>query len=172
MRCKSSIHAKSMREYAAPHGPPAIRTCTYATHSFSKGMDVLLLLFCTMLAWFLREMRMREGASRQGSPSTCMGIDLYVKRVTSRHWCNLSPWPPTWRAACKKKTNKNPQTNNTPSREKERDLRTEIAEAVNESKMLLCWQHPLHNTPYLHYSKRAQWKCVFTPNCQAILKIS
>lgn len=78
------------------------RTCTYPTHSFSRGMDVLLLLFCTMLAWFLNEIRMSEGAKRQGSPSTCMGIDLYVKSVTSRHWCSLSPWPPTWRAAWKR----------------------------------------------------------------------
>ncbi|KAG9352152.1 hypothetical protein JZ751_020565 [Albula glossodonta] len=45
-------------------------------HSFRSGMEVLLLVFCTMLAWFLREMRITEGASLQGSPSTCMGMDL------------------------------------------------------------------------------------------------
>lgn len=80
-------------------GLPPLGHATYPTHSFNKGMDVLLLLFCTMLAWFLKEIRMSEGANRHGSPSTCMGIDLYVKSVTSRHWCNLSPWPPTCRAA-------------------------------------------------------------------------
>lgn len=46
------------------------------THSLSKGMDVLLLLFWTMLAWFRKEMRIIAGASLQGSPSTCMGMDL------------------------------------------------------------------------------------------------
>ena len=46
------------------------------THSLSKGMDVLLLLFCTMLAWFLNEIRIIAGANLQGSPSTCMGMDL------------------------------------------------------------------------------------------------
>lgn len=72
------------------------------THSLSRGMDVLLLLFWTMLAWFLKEMRIMAGANRQGSPSTCMGMDLYVSSMTSRHWCSLSPWPPTCRAACKR----------------------------------------------------------------------
>ncbi len=65
------------------------------THSLSSGIDVRLLVFCTMLAWFLREMWITDGASLQGSPSTCMGIDLKVVRVTSRHWFNRSPWPPT-----------------------------------------------------------------------------
>lgn len=46
------------------------------THSLSKGMDVLLLLFCTMLAWFLKDIRIMAGANLQGSPSTCMGMDL------------------------------------------------------------------------------------------------
>jgi hypothetical protein len=46
------------------------------THSLSKGMEVLLLLFCTMLAWFLKEIRIIAGANLQGSPSTCMGMDL------------------------------------------------------------------------------------------------
>lgn len=151
-KCAASpVHAKSMTEYAAPHGPP-VRTCTYATHSFSKGIDVLLLLFCTMLAWFLREIRMREGANRQGSPSTCMGIDLYVKSVTSRHWCSLSPWPPTCRAACKTQTKNH---KGTAHHARKRNLRTELAEAASLSKMQLCWQHPLRSTPYLSYSKKA-----------------
>lgn len=46
------------------------------THSLSCGIEVFLLAFCTMLAWFLREIRMVEGASLHGSPSTCMGMDL------------------------------------------------------------------------------------------------
>lgn len=46
------------------------------THSLSKGMDVLLLLFYTMLAWFLKEIRIIAGANLQGSPSTCMGMGL------------------------------------------------------------------------------------------------
>lgn len=57
------------------------------------------MLFCTMLAWFLSEMRRVEGARRHGSPSTCTGTVLKVVRVTSLHWCSLSPWPPTCSAA-------------------------------------------------------------------------
>ena len=48
-----------------------------------------------MLAWLLRLMWMTDGASLQGSPSTCMGMDLKVVRVTSLHWWSRSPWPPT-----------------------------------------------------------------------------
>ena len=51
------------------------RVCV-CTDSLSRGMEVRLLLFCSMLAWFLRLMWMTEGASLQGSPSTCMGMGL------------------------------------------------------------------------------------------------
>ena len=44
--------------------------CVCVTHSLSRGTEVRLLLFWTMLAWLRREMRRVEGASRQGSPST------------------------------------------------------------------------------------------------------
>lgn len=49
---------------------------TEETHWLSWGTEILLLAFCTMLAWFLRFMWMMDGASLQGSPSTCTGIDL------------------------------------------------------------------------------------------------
>lgn len=74
-------------------------SCSGGTHSLSSGTDVRLLLFCTMLAWFLRDMRRVEGARRHGSPSTCTGSVLKVVRTTSLHWCSRSPWPPTCSAA-------------------------------------------------------------------------
>jgi len=135
-----------MTEYAASDRPPGIRTCKHPTHSFNKGMDVLLLLFCTMLAWFLKEMRMSEGANRQGSPSTCMGIDLYVKSVTSRHWCNLSPWPPTWRAALGEKEIK---------REGERHLKTDISDNLKNPK---CTFSPTNiSITCVRHSHQGQW---------------
>ena len=33
------------------------------------------------------------------SMCTCTGRGFVVVRVTSLHWFNLSPWPPTWRVA-------------------------------------------------------------------------
>lgn len=54
-------------------------------YSLSRGMELRLLVFCTMLAWLRREMRMQEAASLQGSPSTCMGMALDVVRTTCRH---------------------------------------------------------------------------------------
>lgn len=62
------------------------------------------------------------------------------------------------------------QTKKTPSREKKRHLRTEIAGAVNKSKMPLRWQHPLHSTPHLSFSKRAQWKCFHPETAKQYLK--
>lgn len=54
--------------------PPSVRAhpcvCVCETHSLSRGTEVRLLLFWTMLAWFRREMRRVDGASRHGSPST------------------------------------------------------------------------------------------------------
>lgn len=64
-------------------------------HSLRWGMETLILVFCTILAWFLRWILMMEGASLHGSPSTCMGMDLKVVRVTSLHWWSRSPCPPT-----------------------------------------------------------------------------
>lgn len=135
-----------MTEYAASDRPPGIRICMHPTHSFNKGMDVLLLLFCTMLAWFLKEIRMSEGANRQGSPSTCMGIDLYVKSVTSRHWCSLSPWPPTWRAALGEKEVK---------REGERHLKTDISGNLKNTR---CQQWVLVSITCVKRSHQGQWR--------------
>lgn len=47
----------------------------YVTHSLSRGTEVRLLHFWTMLAWFRREMWRVDGASRHGSPSTCTHRD-------------------------------------------------------------------------------------------------
>lgn len=71
------------------------------THSLSCGREILLLVFCSMLAWFLSVMWITDGASLHGSPSTCTGMGLKVVRVTSWHWWSLSPWPPTCSVAYK-----------------------------------------------------------------------
>ncbi len=73
------------------------------TDSYSCGREILLLVFCSMLAWFLRVMHMTDGASLQGSPSTCTGMGLKVVKVTSWHWWSLSPCPPTCSVAYTKR---------------------------------------------------------------------
>ena len=74
--------------------PPSLRVCVWVcvcvcgcvcvcvwgggTHSFSRGTEVRLLLFWTMLAWFRREMRRVVGARRHGSPSTYTDTDTHT----------------------------------------------------------------------------------------------
>lgn len=71
------------------------------TYSFAMGMEPRRFGLTIMLAWLRKLMLIFEGRRRHGSPSTCMGIDLKVLTRTSRHWVNRSPWPPTWRVACR-----------------------------------------------------------------------
>lgn len=53
------------------------------TYSLAMGTDPLRFGLAITLAWFRVDMVIMEGRSRQGSPSTCIGIDLVVVNLTS-----------------------------------------------------------------------------------------
>ena len=72
------------------------------TYSFPSGTEPRRLGFCTMLAWLRSVMLILDGRRRHGSPSTCIGIVLYVVSSTDWHCSMRSPWPPTCSAACRK----------------------------------------------------------------------
>ena len=71
------------------------------TYSFPSGTEPRRFGFCTMLAWLRSVMLILDGRRRHGSPSTCIGIVLYVVSSTDWHCSMRSPWPPTCSAACR-----------------------------------------------------------------------
>ncbi len=56
-----------------------------STYSFPIGTEPRRFGFCTILAWFFSVMLILDGNSRHGSPSTCIGIVLYVVSSTCWH---------------------------------------------------------------------------------------
>ena len=69
------------------------------SYSLAIGIDPRLFGFWIRLAWFLSLNCITDGRRRQGSPSTCMGIDFFVINFTLLHCVILSPWPPICNAA-------------------------------------------------------------------------
>ena len=71
----------------------------FNTYSLAMGTEPLLFGLAIMLAWLRALIKMVEGLSLHGSPSTCIGMAFRVFNSISLHCINLSPCPPMYKVA-------------------------------------------------------------------------